>query len=306
MRFSRDFRQFLIRTGVFLGFFILISLIIGQGIVASDLLYGFNFYIYGGLGKVLLFSIFGFILFYRLKISKVKVAKRGMQDSVSLLLSLLFLICFYLLELRVDLFIPTIQNILMFHLIFLLIFVFLAIGVFGLEFLQDFVEDFRKEIFYFVLFGIVVYSAMTYVWKLWPYLSLAVTWSVSRLLGIFGDAFLIGDNVVSFGGFTAEIGEACSGVYSIFLFTALYLFAVILDWGKLDKGKVFLLFLPAVAGAFLVNILRVFTLFLVGAYVSETLALGLYHSYVGMIFFLVYFSVFWFYSYGWMKKGSSE
>ena len=57
-----------------------------------------------------------------------------------------------------------------------------------------------------------------------------------------------------------------------------------------------------VLGAFLINIIRVFLLFVIGAFVSKEIALGMYHSYTGMIFFLIYFGVFWFLFYNWMKK----
>jgi exosortase/archaeosortase family protein len=57
-----------------------------------------------------------------------------------------------------------------------------------------------------------------------------------------------------------------------------------------------------VLGAFLANILRVFLIMVFGAHVSKTLALGLYHSYSGMILFLIYFIIFWLIFYKWMKK----
>jgi exosortase/archaeosortase family protein len=62
------------------------------------------------------------------------------------------------------------------------------------------------------------------------------------------------------------------------------------------------LFAPAVIGAFMVNVIRVVLLMIVGESISRSLALGLYHSYIGMIFFLVYFVLFWLGTYKWMKR----
>ena len=302
MVLEKGFKQFLCKTGIFLGLFVLISLVIGQGIVASSLLYGFNLFIYGGMGKVLLFSIFGFVLLYRDRLLKLKFCKYELKNISFLVLSLVSTISFYILELNIKMFSPDIVSVFLVHLLFLSIFVFLELGVFGLKFLGDFFKKFKKELGYFLIFGVIVYSLMYQVWKLWPYLSLAVTWVSAYLLEFIGNVILIDSYTINFNGFSAKIGEACSGIYSIFIFTALYLFAVILDWEKLNPRKAMLLFIPAVLGAFMVNIFRVFLLFVVGAFISRTLAVGLYHSYMGMIFFLIYFGVFWSLSYKWMKK----
>src|SRR3989339_710021 len=185
---DKGFKQFITKSVIFIFLFVFISVIIGQKIVSSSLLYGFKIFIYGGWGYISLFSILGFILLYRERLLKLKV------------------------------------------------------------------------------------------------------YSFSK------------GNIFVFEGFSAKIGEASSGIYSIFIFISLYLFAVILDWKKLNKTKAGLIFIPAIIGAFFVNILRVFLLFIFGAFVSHDLALGLYHSYTGMIFFLIYFAVFWSLSYNWMKK----
>jgi exosortase len=148
-----------------------------------------------------------------------------------------------------------------------------------------------------------VYSLMNVVWSLWPYLSAGVMEATHFLLKILGvNVTVINSNTISVNGFAAQIAEACSGIYSIFIFTALYLFIVFLDWDKINKKKAALVFIPAVLGAFAFNIIRVFTLMLVGAYISRDLALGLYHSYSGMLFFLLYFVLFWGLGYKWMKK----
>ncbi|MCK4649603.1 exosortase/archaeosortase family protein [Candidatus Pacearchaeota archaeon] len=302
MILNKGFRQFLVKTGIFLGLFVLISFVIGQRIVASSLLYGFGLFVYGGMGKILLFSIFGFVLLYRDRLLELKYYKYEKGNLVFLLISLITTIAFYILELNIERFSPTVESIILVHILFLSIFVFLGMGIFGLNFIRYFFGKFKKELGYFLIFGVVVYFLMHQVWKLWPVLSLVVTKISAYLLGLIGDVVLIDRYSISFNGFAAQIGEACSGVYSIFIFTALYLFAVILDWGKLDKKRVVLVFVPAVVGAFLVNIFRVFLLFVVGAFFSRAVAVGLYHSYVGMIFFLIYFGVFWSLSYKWMKK----
>jgi len=245
----------------------------------------------------------GFILLYRKRLTEFKVFKRKTRDTIMLVLSFLLLGGFYILSNNINKINSSIINIIWFHIFALSIFVFLVLGVYGVGFVKSFVKKFKKELVYFLIFGIIVYSLMKAVWSLWPYLSLGVLESVKFLLRIIGiNVEILGPAIIRVNGFAVEIAEACSGIYSIFIFSALYLFIVFLDWNKMNKKKAIAVFIPAVLGAFAFNILRVFILMLVGAYISRDLALGLYHSYSGMIFFLIYFGLFWWGCYKWMKK----
>ncbi len=303
MKIQPGFKQFLIKTSVFLGLFVLFSLIIGQRIVASNLLYGFKIFIYGGMGYILLFSIMGFVLLYKERLMKLKVFKYKKRDAVLLVISFVLLVVFYIVEMNITKIPINILNVILIHILFLSIFISLLIGIFGLSFIKKFVKQFKKELGYFLIFGVVVYSLMYRVWKLWPYLSLVVLKITSFLLGLISsNTNIVNAEVLVFNGFAAKIGEACSGIYSIFIFTALYLFIILLDWKKINKARAGLVFIPAVLGAFFVNIFRVFLLFLIGGYLSEKIALGLYHSYIGMIFFLIYFAMFWVLFYERIKK----
>jgi len=303
MKLEKGFKQLLIKTAVFVGAFILFSLIIGQRIVASSLLEGFKISIYGGMGYILLFSVLGFVILYREKLMKLKYYNLKTKDSLFLLLSFILLSVFYIVELNINNIPANILNIILIQILFLSTFLTLVLGIFGLNFVKDFVKEFKRELSYFLIFGVIVYSLMNQVWKLWPYLSLIVMKITYFFLKLVSDnVAIIGDRTLMFEGFPAQIAEACSGIYSIFIFVSLYLFAILLDWKKINKKRAMILFIPAVLGAFAVNILRVFLLFIFGAYVSKSLALGLYHSYVGMIFFMIYFAVFWLLFYNWMKR----
>jgi exosortase/archaeosortase family protein len=303
MKLEKGFKQLLIKTGIFVGLFILFSLIIGQKIVASSLLMDFKIFIYGGMGYILLFSILGFVILYRDKLMKLKSYNFKIKDSLFIIVSFILLSVFYIVELNINNIPASILNIILIQILFLSIFFTLVLGIFGLNFVKGFIKKFKKELIYFFIFGIIVYSLMNQVWKLWPYLSLIVMKIIDFLFSIFKiNHMIIEPRTIIVGNFGAQIAEACSGVYSIFIFTSLYLFAIFLDWKKIEKRKALILFIPAVLGAFFANIIRVFLIMVFGAYVSKDLALGLYHSYSGMIFFLIYFAVFWLLFYNWMKK----
>lgn len=302
LKFKPGFKQFLIKTGIFVILFIALSLIIGQRIVNSSLLYGFNIFIYGGMGYVLLFCIAGFVLVYRERLLKLDKVGHKIGDYALVGLAIALAIGFYVLELNIDSISVNWGNTVLIHIFFLSIFIALLLGIYGLTFLRRFVKEFKREIAYFLGFGIIVYVLMYQVWKLWPYFSLMVLKTVAFLSELFTSSIQITPPfTLRVGGFAAQIGEACSGVYSIFIFTAIYLLIIFLDWDKLNKKRALAMFIPAVIGAFLVNILRVWGLFIAGAYFSTELALGLYHSYTGMILFLIYFGIFWYFAYKYIK-----
>jgi exosortase/archaeosortase family protein len=296
------FRQFLLKSAVFIALFIAVSYVIGQRILSSNMLYGHWIAIYGGMGYIFLFSIAGFVLLYRNRLLEFKKYNYKFGDFGFLIISFILISGFYIITFDKGLVKPGLITTPLVHLLFLSMFAFLFLGAFGFDFAKDFIKKFARELFYFLIFGVIVYSAMLFVWKLWPYFSWVVIKAVGFMLGLItNDYKIVPPNTVVVGDFAAKIAEACSGVYSIFLFTALYLFIIFVDWKKLNLKRGAILFIPAVAGAFAVNILRVFMLFVVGAYLSREAALGLYHSYTGMVFFLIYFGIFWFFAYPWMK-----
>ena len=102
--------------------------------------------------------------------------------------------------------------------------------------------------------------------------------------------------------FVVSIEEACSGVDSLFLFRTLYICIGTIDWKKFNKLKLILMFFPAVMGLFLVNILRVYLLILIGVLTNPQVTIQLFHTYLGMILFIIYFTIFWRFTYRWMKS----
>jgi exosortase/archaeosortase family protein len=303
LQLQKGFKQFLLKTTLFVTLFMAFSFIIGQKMVSSNLLTDFKLEIYGRMGYIILFTIAAFILLYRERLLKLQKFKYEIKDGAILLVSFILLAGFYYLELNIEKITPTITNILLVHALFFSGFFFLLVGIYGIKFIYNFIKEFKKELLYFLIFAIITGSLMETIWKLWPYFSLTVLKITEFLLRLVSeDVRTVEPMIIIFKDFGAQIGEACSGIYSIFLFSSLYLFIIFLDWKKINKKRATLLFFPAVIGAFLVNVLRVFLLFIIGAYISKEIALGLYHSYIGMIFFLIYFAIFWVLAYRWMKN----
>ena len=303
LKLGKGFKQFLVKTGIFVVLFIAFSFLIGTQLYHYGLLDKWKIEIYGRIGYIVLFAIAGFVLLYRERLLKLASFKHKARDYMMVVASFILLVLFYLFEVNAYKFSINLFSIVLVHLILILAMLSLVLGVYGAGFIINLGRSFKKELIYFLIFGIITASLMDWVWSLWPYLSWVVLKITAFLLGLVGADFrIIQPNTIIVGNFGATIADACSGVYSVFLFTALYLFIIFVDWKKINKKRARILFIPAVVGAFLMNVLRVFLLFLIGAYVSREAAMGMYHSYTGMVFFLLYFALFWFLFYKWMKN----
>ena len=301
-KLNPGFKQFLWKTLFFIVLFMAFIVLIGTKLYHYSILTDWKIGIWGRVGYILLFSIAGFILLYRERLMKLESFKHKPRYFLLIVLSFILLAVFYFFEINANKIPINTINIILVNIIGVSIFIFLGLGVYGFSFIKKFIIDFKRELGYFLIFGIITASLMSFVWGLWPYFSDTVLKMTAFLLNIIrADFRIIEPRTIIVGSFGAQIAEACSGVYSIFLFSALYLFIMFVDWKKINKIKALILFIPAVIGAFLINVLRVFTLFLVGAYVSKDVAMGMYHSYTGMIFFLLYFALFWLLFYKWMK-----
>lgn len=286
--------------------FIIVSGITGSWVVSNRLLYGFSFFIYGNLGKAVLISIIVFGLLVRKRLNDLEKLPKPKTNIPYLILSFLLVPVFFLLGSQLLRYQSITANIPLFlatNGILILMSILLLLGVFGMSFLTSFAKRFRKEILVSLGISILLELAILQFWKLWPFFSNGVLQSVRFLLSFTSsNVQVIQPRTLIVNNFAVSIGQACSGLDSLFLFSSLYLLIALLDFKEFNKVKLILMFIPAAIGLYLVNILRVYSLILIGAYVSADLSIKLFHTYLGMVFFIIFFFVFWKLFYRWMKK----
>lgn len=289
--------RFLIRLGIFASLFILVTGLVGPWVVRSKLLYGFHFFIYGNMGKMVLFSALVFLLLTRGKLQDIKLEEYKKSSLLFIAASFGLIPVFFRLGnllLQQPSFTANLPLSLLTHAVLLLITMLLVPGVFGVKFVQYFLTEFKKEVGVCIGLSIGFYFAIFRVWNLWPYLSDIVLAVVKWLFSLTFPLVRVGVNRrILVQDFAVSIDQACSGIESIFLFSALYVLIAVLDWKKFHKIKLLLLFVPALIGLFLVNILRVYILILIGVLISPQLALQLFHTYAGLVLFVIYFFLFW-------------
>jgi exosortase/archaeosortase family protein len=286
----------LYRLLLFLGLFVIESAILGPWIVRSRLLYGFGFYLYGNLGKlVILFAVI-FPLFARDRLHEIRTPVWQRGRAVYFVAAMALLAAFF----------PFAKNLLTYssprenpvftvitHLILLSIPGYTLIGLFGLKYLVAFVRSFRRELLLTAGISILIDFIIFRVWAFWPFFSRLVLTSVAFLLSLtFPGVYVTPPWTLGVGDFAAQILQACSGLDSFAMFTALYLLIGYLDRRVISPVKFSLSYLPLALGLFAVNILRVYLLYLIGILWSPNLALELFHTYAGLVLFLGYFLLF--------------
>ncbi len=302
----KGFKEFLIKLSLFSVLFILVTGILGPWIIGTKLLYGYHFFIYPNMGKMILFSAIAFIILTRSSIKDIRhVPYKGSNVLFVVLAFTLIPVFFSIAQLLLleESFTSNLPLSVATHALAISIPLFLVIGIFSWQFILYFIRKFKREIG--ICFGLSVffYFAIFQVWKLWPYFSGAVLHSVSFLLSLHVSPVMeVGYLTLFVEDFAVRIEQACSGLDSMFLFTCLYVLIALVDWNKFNKAKLIGLYFVALIGLFLVNILRVYGLILVGVYFDPQLTLQLFHTYLGMVLFMIYFFLFWFASYNWLKK----
>jgi exosortase/archaeosortase family protein len=306
-------RRFIIRCLLFLLIITIIPLLTYKLVLATTPPTQFLPFSLVTLGQAALFSIIAFFIISREKLKKLKKHPFIVKESIIFfILSMCSVIAFFVLRTYVyHNYSKSLQNstliILGMTLSILFWIGFLIIAIFNTNTIKEFKIKIKKEIIISFILFICSYLVFTGIQRLWKYLSKIVATSVTTLLSIISSNVTLqivpnGSPHASINGFNVTIGQPCSGVDSMLLFIGLYSIIVAYDWKILNKKKLFILFIPGLIGIFLFNILRVFLLMLFGAYVSPAFAIGLFHSNIGWILFIIYSLIFWYFAYPWMKK----
>ncbi|GIU70303.1 MAG: hypothetical protein KatS3mg002_1539 [Candidatus Woesearchaeota archaeon] len=260
--------------------------------------------------NALLFGIVATIIRYYQNVLKIKNYKFEKIQILFIFLSAFFLIGQYIFKFLIN---QNTEYFLQAKLFWgiikitinILFIIALYFSIFGISFTKYELKEYRKEILFFIIASVVFFILMLLVQNLWSYFSGAISEILYRIFSLFFDNVTYKPFVSSFtmtegGGpllginnFRAIVGKPCSGIDSFLLFTSLYALIFILDYKRLKKGLAIALFFVGALGMFLTNILRIFLLFIIGAYYDPKFAVGLFHTNAGWILFIIYFFAYW-------------
>ncbi len=174
----------------------------------------------------------------------------------------------------------------------------LFIAIFGIKTTKEIVKKAKIELLFSTVFAYLMYIFAIWIQNQWIYLSKIVTYSVYFLLKI---TFL--NPTVGFlnpalpklgiGNFIVFIADTCSGVEGIGYFLIAYTLLIIFNWRKINHIKALFMYIPGIIGVFVFNIIRVYLILIVGAFISREFALNSFHTNIGIITFIIYFLIFW-------------
>lgn len=277
----------------------MVSGIIGPRIVSHGLVGKYGFQIYGGAGKALLFGALALLLLVWRRQAIPKLPKWRAVNLVWLgLACIATLLEWQVLTRLIGRHHPGAGLIIAAHGLILLSVLSLLVCSFGLSGLRVLWHAYKKELLYASVLAVAFFGFLYLVYGLWRVLATVVLKCVRTLLGWVGiAAVFVPPRTLIFNKFGISVSEFCSGIDSIALFSALYGLIGVLDWQRFNHKKYLTVFLPALMVLFGFNILRVFALILGGYYINPQIAFSLFHTYAGMVFFIIYSGLFWGVSY---------
>lgn len=294
INFLKTITPLLWRVIVFACLFVLISGVIGPRIISGGILFRDGFAMYGGIGKALLFSLIAFTLLARHNKTRTTLQPwrpvlLGWIVAACAVLAFAWVAISNLLAGNREL-----SNLVVAHGGLIVGLLLVGVGCMGPKNVQLIWRRYKREITSSVVLGVAFYLFLQVVYMLWQPLAFIVLVCVTTMLGASGlDAVVVPPNTLMFDKFGITVAEFCSGVESIALFTGLYAVVGLLDWKRLNRRRYFVIFPIALAGLLLFNIVRVYGLIMAGYYINAEIAFSLFHTYAGMVFFILYSAVFW-------------
>ncbi|MBW2992467.1 exosortase/archaeosortase family protein [Candidatus Woesearchaeota archaeon] len=183
--------------------------------------------------------------------------------------------------------------------------VFLLLAIFDLKYLLNFVWDFKLLALTSLGVGMLFLYLYPVFYRTWGFFSKIVALAVFAMLKLTFPSAQLPDHHVPrlvLPNFRAQIAAQCSGIEGMTLFILLFTIIVIVDWQMINKWKLIPMYILGLAGMLFVNILRIYTIFFIGNVYSVEFAIGLFHSNAGWILFTVYFLIFEYTTYDWLRK----
>jgi exosortase/archaeosortase family protein len=294
MKISKITTSLLGRVVIFLGFFVLLSGINGPRIISSDILFRDGFAIYGGLGKAAIFGLIALVLLVRSKGFELKlrswqpVQLAWFAAALGLCIAAWVNVSSLLAGER------TVWSLLLAHGGLILSTVTGAIACMGPTNVKVLWRTYQRQLLQAFAISGLFYIFLLVIYALWMPLASVVLTGVHALLGLTNIATqVIPPNVLLTEKFGITVAQYCSGIESIALFTGLYVLIGLLDRSRLNARRYALVFPAALIILFGLNIVRVFGLVIAGYYINPEIAFSLFHTYAGMIFFILYSAVFW-------------
>jgi hypothetical protein len=252
--------------------------------------------------KVLGIALVFFTMYYKEQIAKISHEKRkNLATILWIIAGIVTVGLYYLLRYLANIFKITEGT--SYYLIYigsvlalLTGFIFFTIGVFTWPYLKTLYKELKKGIWVTVLLMILTYFLLMGFQSLWPFFSGTVTTILYALFTPLFPTYLDWSGVaplLDVNGFIVSIGAPCSGTESMFLFMVFSVGLYLLDRKRIIKTRFYIASIIGLVGVYFVNILRLFLLIIAGIYINPEFAVGLFHTNIGWLLFVIYFFIYY-------------
>lgn len=287
--------------------FILISSVLGPRIINHNLVGQFGFGVYGGAGKALVFTLLAFGILTHRTFRGLKAEPWSWREALAGLGGALGFVAAWIAITKLQTGAGGLWWPMFAHLGLLVTVAGVFCAILGQSTISLIWRRHKREVLLAVGIGVGFYIFLEAVYAMWSVLATMVLHAAYGLLELFGfPAGTAPPYILVLDDFAVEISKYCSGIESIALFTGIYAVVGLLDWKRLDHRKYLLAFLPGIVLLQVCNVLRIFLLMLVGHYISPDMAFKLFHTYAGMVFFVVATGLFWLLAYKWMLRSKKD
>ncbi|TAH33732.1 hypothetical protein EYC59_04370 [Candidatus Saccharibacteria bacterium] len=291
------------RIFYFIVAFVLISSVLGPRIINHNLVGQFGFGAYGGAGKALVFALLAFAILTHRTFRNLKAEPWSWREGLAVLGGGIGFVVAWTAISRLQAGAGGFWWPLLAHLGLIVTVACVFFAIVGLSTASVIWRRYRREVLLAIGIGAGFFVFLEAVYAMWSVLATMVLHATYGLLKLFGfSAGTAPPYILVLDDFAVEISKYCSGIESIALFTGIYAIVGLLDWKRFDHRKYLLAFLPGILLLQICNILRIFILMLVGHYISPDMAFKLFHTYAGMIFFVIATGFFWLLTYKWMLR----
>ncbi len=295
------------RVVIFLSLFVAISGLIGSRIIGGQIMFRDGFALYGGIGKAAVFGLIAFVLLIKHKNAPVKLHGWRWQQLAWLAVTIWLAVVAWMSVTNLLGSERTSQNVFLAHSGLLLSVVTAGLASFDMRNLVLLWRAYKRELLVSLSLAVGFYVFLLGVYGLWKVLASIVLVSVDGLLNLSHIAtIVIQPNTLMTDKFGITVAEYCSGIESIALFTALYAIVGLLDRQKLNMQRYLWIFPLALGLLFGLNIVRVYALIMAGYYIDPEIAFSLFHTYAGMVFFILYSVIFWLVAYKYLVIKSPQ
>ncbi len=285
------------RVGIFATLFILLSGLSGSWLISTNaLLFTHGFWIYGSMGKSALFGVALLVLLLRNRWQSINAPALTPWTAWGAVASTACLLPFFYGANQ--LLVTPLQDpaILWWRLLThasLWAGVLLALGAaYPPRWLWQQIKLLRSELGIAAAGAVGFWLAIEWLFDYWPYLSAIVLKAVVFLLSFrHPEVRVLEPFGIQFTQFSITIGQYCSGIESLLLLSGLYAAIGVIDRDRLIVWKYGLVYFILLAGMMVVNIMRVYIIVEAAFLVSPQMAAKFFHTYAGMVLFLIYFMI---------------